>query len=74
MAMYYHGNEIAVGDIDDTPLSKGGIAIVDAATRAVVANLDTGGHPVWALAVVPDGRVIAVVGQDLRAWTVEAIK
>ena len=40
MAMYYHGNEIAVGDIDDTPLSKGGIAIVDAATRAVVIVIE----------------------------------
>jgi WD40 repeat protein len=68
------GRFLAVGDIDDTTLSKGGIAIVDAATRAVVANLDTGGVPVFAVTFVADARVVAVVGQDLRTWTVDVIR
>ena len=68
------GRFLAVGDIDDTTLSKGGIAIVDAATRAVVANLDTGGVPAFAATFVGDARVMAVVGRDLREWTVAAIR
>jgi WD40 repeat protein len=68
------GRFLAVGDIDDTTLSKGGISIVDAASRAVVANLDTSGRPMSLLTFVPDGRVIGAVGRELRTWTVDAVK
>lgn len=68
------GRFIAVGDLDDETLSKGGIEIVDAASRAVVATLDTGGTPAAGLTFTERGRVVAIVGRDLRAWTVEAIR
>ena len=36
------GRLLAIGDVDDTTLSKGGLQIVDASTRAVVATLQLG--------------------------------
>jgi WD40 repeat protein len=69
------GRFIALGDIDDETLSKGGIQVVDAASRAAVANLDTGRVPAGALVFAGDvGMVVAIVGRDLRAWSVAAVK
>ena len=39
------GRFIALGDVDDETLSKGGIQVIDAASRAVVASLETGNVP-----------------------------
>jgi WD40 repeat protein len=63
---------LALGDLDDETLSKGGIEIVDAASRAVVATLDTGGMPAASLAVMPDGVVVAATGPSTRSWIVPA--
>ena len=69
------GRFIALGDIDDKTLSKGGIEIVDAASRAVVVSLQTGSAPVGALVFAGDaGMIVASVGRDLRAWTVAAVR
>jgi len=65
------GRFIAFGDLDDETLSKGGIQILDSASRAVVASLDTGSRPARALVFADDrGLVVGIVGRDLRAWTV----
>ena len=69
------GRFIALADIDDETLSKGGVQIVDADSRAVVASLDTGGTPVRSMTFVADPpTVVAVVGRDLRAWSVASLK
>jgi len=69
------GRFIALGDIDDETLSKGGIQIVNAAGRAVVTSLDTGGAPAGALVFAGDGgMVVGIVGRDLRAWTLAAVR
>jgi WD40 repeat protein len=69
------GRFIALGDIDDESLSKGGIQVVDAASRAAIASLDTGQVPAGGVVFAGDaGMVVAVVGRDLRAWTVAAVK
>jgi len=69
------GRFIAVGDIDDETLSKGGIQVVDVRGGGVVATLDTGGAPAAALVFARDiAIVVGSVGRDLRAWTVDAIK
>ena len=69
------GRFIALGDIDDETLSKGGIQVVDAASRAVVASLETGNEPADTLVFVGDpGVVVASVGRDLRAWSVAALR
>ena len=67
------GRFIALGDIDDETLSKGGIQVMDVASRAVVASLDTGNAPPGLGALVfagGAGMVVAIVGRDLRAWSV----
>jgi WD40 repeat protein len=75
LAWSQNGRFIAVGDIDDETLSKGGIQVVDAASRAAVASLDTGRVPADALVFAGEvGTVVAVVGRDLRAWSVAAVK
>ncbi|CAN5742711.1 hypothetical protein BH18ACI5_BH18ACI5_09420 [soil metagenome] len=66
------GRLIALGDLDDEALSKGGIQILDASTRAVVGTWDTTGIAVRALAFPNQSTVVAIVGRDLRAWTVIA--
>ncbi len=69
------GRFIALADVDDETLARGGVQIVDAASRSVVASLDTGGTPARGLAVLADpGVVVAISGRDLRAWTVAAMK
>jgi WD40 repeat protein len=69
------GRYIAVGDLDDETLSKGGVQVIEAASRALLATLDTGGTPVGGLVFANQGTVvIASVGRDLRAWTVPAVK
>jgi WD40 repeat protein len=65
------GADVALGDIDEQSLSKGSIRVIDAARRAVLAVLDTGGAPVGRLAFL-GGVVVAAIGRDLRAWPVDA--
>jgi WD40 repeat protein len=64
------GRLIAVGDLDDETLRKGGLQIVDAATRQSLAVLETGGAPARLLAFLLDGRLVAQVDRELRAWDV----
>jgi WD40 repeat protein len=65
------GRLLAVGDLDDLTLSKGGIQIIEAASRAVVAVLDTGGVPASRVAFVADGGVVvAILGRELHAWAI----
>ena len=66
------GRLVAVGDIDDETLSKGGIQLIEAESRASVASLDTGGVPAARIAFMSGGPVVAIVDRDLRAWTVAA--
>jgi WD40 repeat protein len=66
------GRVIALGDLDDETLSKGGISILDASTRAVVGTLDTTGVAVRALAFPDLSTVVAIIDRDLRAWMVGA--
>jgi WD40 repeat protein len=69
------GRFIALGDLDDETLSKGGVQIVDATTsRAVATRLDTGSVPVAALVFADAGTIVGIVGRDLRAWTVAAVR
>ena len=69
------GRFIALGDIDDETLSKGGIQVVDAANRAVVASLETGNEPADTLVFAGGpGVVVASIGRDLRAWSVAALR
>ena len=64
------GEWLAIGDVDDATLAKGGLRVVSARTREEMASLDTGAEPPWALTFVGDGSVlVGVVGQQLRAWT-----
>jgi WD40 repeat protein len=72
MAWSPDDRRLAVGHIDSDSLSKGGIRIVDAATRAVVATLDTGGSPTGRLVFGGSrgGAVVAAFGRDLRAWAI----
>ena len=69
------GRFIALGDVDDETLSKGGVQIVDADSRAIVASLDTGGTPVSRLAFAAAPlTVVAIVGRDLRGWRLATVK
>ncbi len=69
------GQWLAVGDVDDATLAKGGLRVVSARTREEMASLDTGGQPPWALTFVGDGSVlVGVIGQDLRAWALPAAR
>ena len=67
------GLTIAVGDLDDESLSKGTIQLVDAKTRATLADLDTGGVPATAVVFAAADTVVAATGRELRAWTVAAL-
>jgi len=63
------GRRLAVGDIDDLTLAKGGAELVDAATRRTVVTFETGGIPASRLAFLADGGlVIGASERDLRAW------
>ena len=62
------GAAVAVGDLDDETLSKGGVRIVDAASRTVRSHLDTGGAPPSLITFVNASITIAALGRDLRAW------
>lgn len=65
------GRWLAVGDIDELSLAKGGLRLVDAASRATVARLDTAATPQGALAFTADGqRLVGGSGRALRAWSV----
>jgi DNA-binding beta-propeller fold protein YncE len=69
------GRFIALGDVDDETLSKGGIQVIDAASRAVVASLETGNKPADTLVFAGGpGVVVASAARDLRAWSVAALK
>jgi WD40 repeat protein len=67
------GRFLAMGDIDDETLSKGGIDLVDAKRHSVVATLETGGMPATNLAVLPSGLVVAATRSTLRSWNVPAL-
>ena len=62
------GRAIALGDLDDETLSKGGLRVLDADTRTAIAQLDTGGQPTSAVTFATNYLVIAALGRDLRAW------
>ncbi len=64
------GHRIALGDLDDETLAKGTIQVLDAATRAVVRNLDTGNVAANAVVFLGQDSVVAVVKRDLRAWMI----
>ena len=64
------GRLIAVGDLDDRTLSKGGLRVVAAAGRALVATLETEGVPAAALVFAGRGDVVVgASGPLLRSWT-----
>jgi WD40 repeat protein len=63
-----NGRTIALGDLDDETLSKGGLRIVDAGSRTVLAFLETGGAPASAVTFVSGSVAIAALRRDLRAW------
>ena len=67
------GRVLALGDVDDETLSKGGVELVDAGRRTVVATLDAGGMPARDLTILPGGVVVAATGPTLRSWTVAAL-
>ena len=62
------GRYVAIGDLDDETLSKGGIQVIDAATRAVVTTLDTGNEPAALLAFVNGSTIAAATGPRVRSW------
>jgi WD40 repeat protein len=68
------GRLIAVGDVDDETLRKGGLELVDAASRESVATLDTGNVPARFIAFLSDGGLVGSVNRDLRAWNLAAVK
>ena len=69
------GRLLAIGDIDDATLSKGGLQIVDVSTRAVVATLDTGDEPANRIVFFTDGsRLAAIMGRELRAWNLNVAR
>ncbi len=69
------GRLLALGDIDERSLAKGGLRLVDAASRATVARLDTAGAPQGALAFTADGqRLVGGSGRTLRAWSVVPVR
>lgn len=68
------GRAIALGELDDETLSKGGLRIVDAGSRTVLAYVESGGLPPSAITFVSDGLLIASFGRDLRSWEVAAAR
>lgn len=67
------GRHIALSDIDDETLRKGGLQVVVAGTRTTV-ELETGGVPPRLIAFMSDGRLVAQIDRDLRAWNLAAAK
>lgn len=67
------GRRLAVGDIDDRTLSKGGLQVFDSVSRQAIATLDTADVPNVKVAFVADGtRVVGAVARLLRAWPIPA--
>jgi WD40 repeat protein len=65
------GSLLVVGNLDDGTLSKGSFQVVDASSLSVVATLDTGGAAATRVTCSWQGhRVVAVVGRDVRAWSI----
>ena len=66
------GRRLAIAHVDSDSLGKGGIRIVDAATRAVLTTLDTGGPPTFRLVFggAGGGAVVAAAGRALTAWAI----
>ena len=64
------GRFLAVGDLDDETLSKGGIQVIDAATRAIVATLDAANEPAVHLAFVNGSTIVAATGPRVRSWSI----
>ena len=64
------GSRIAIGDLDDETLAKGGIQVVDAASRSVLADLDTGRTPASAIVFAANDVLVGAVGRELRAWQI----
>ena len=62
------GSKIAIGDVDDETLGKGGIQVVDAASRSVLADLDTGRIPASTIVFAANDLLVGAVGRELRAW------
>ena len=67
------GRYIAMSDIDDESLRKGGLQVVVAGTRTTVV-LETGGLPPRLIAFMSDGRLVAQIDRDLRAWSLATAK
>ena len=67
------GRHIALGDVDDETLRKGGLQVVVAGTRTSVV-LETGGMPARLIAFMSDGRLVAQIDRDLRAWNLATAK
>ena len=69
------GRLLAIGDLDDATLSKGGLQIIDASTRAVVAILDTGDAPASRIVFFGGGaRLAAIMGRELRVWNLNVAR
>lgn len=67
------GRRLAVGDIDDLTLSKGGLQVFDGVSRQVIATLDTEDLPAVRVAFTSDGRrVVGAATRLLRAWPIPA--
>ena len=64
------GSRIGIGDVDDETLGKGGIQVVDAASRSVLADLDTGRTPASAIVFAANDVLVGAVGRELRAWQI----
>ena len=65
------GSRIAIGHVDDETLRKGGIQVVDAATRSVLADLDTGHIPASAIVFAANEVLVGAFGSELRAWKLQ---
>jgi len=64
LALAADGALLAAGGV------RGSVAVIERASRAIVANLVGPGVPVWSLAFTPDGREILTGGNDrlVRRW------
>ena len=76
LAWSLDGRRLAIGHIDSDTLGKGGIRIIDAVSRRVLATLDTGGPPTFGLVFAGTGGdpVVAALGRDLAAWTISGLR
>jgi WD40 repeat protein len=64
------GRLIAVGDLDDETLGRGGVQIFEAPTLRLASSLETDGAPAGQIVVLSDGRLIAGMGREMRVWDV----